>query len=144
MNEMVDAFPKAAVRLELRSTAVSVAVGRAVLRRIVTFRDPDAESSFLIAFTEIMANAVDEHARLSSDAPIIVEIEQMPHDLVRVADAGSGMNDEWLASSSPPDGSVERGRGLALARAFVGDIAFESSSSGTIVSLPLAGFGIIR
>ncbi|MEP6296059.1 MAG: ATP-binding protein [Ilumatobacter sp.] len=143
MNETVAAGPMASVRPELRATAVSIAVGRAVLRRVVTFRDPDAESSFLIAFTEIMTNAVDEHVRLASDRPIVVEIEQTPHDLVRVNDSGAGMSDESLVTSAP-DGSVERGRGLALARAFVDDIAFESSPSGTIVSLPLAGFGIIR
>ncbi len=143
MDDTVDAPGRAPVRLELRADAVSIAVGRAVIRRVVTFRETDAESSFLVAFTEIMTNAVDEHARRSSDAPIVVEIEQAPRDLVRVIDSGSGMTDESLASS-PPDGSVERGRGLALARAFVDDIAFESTPSGTIVSLPLAGFGIIR
>lgn len=140
----------ATVRLELPASDVSIAVGRSVIRRIVTFRDDDATSSFLIAFTEIMANALDEHRRLSSNAPIIVEIEQAPDEIVRVSDSGSGMPTSSEPSTSRPGeastsgAKFERGRGLAIARAFVDGLEFQSSSAGTQVTLPLVGYGIIR
>ena len=134
------------IGLDLPARAVSIAVGRSVIRRVVTFRDADAESSFLVAFTEILANAVDEHRRLDLGDPVRVEIVQEPVECVRVMDAGAGIA---LTASAPvtavDDGEVsERGRGLALARAFVADLELESTEDGTIATLPLHGLGIIR
>ncbi len=135
------------VRLELPPGSVSIAIGRSVIRRIVTFRDSDAESSFLVAFTEIIANAIDEHQRLALDERIVVEITRGAVEAVRVADAGEGFDVSDVSAAGAPStaGAVsERGRGLALARAFVSDMELDSSSSGTSVLLPLPGFGIVR
>ncbi len=133
------------VRLELSPSPVSIAIGRSVIRRIVTFRDSDAESSFLVAFTEILANAVDEHRRLGLEETIAVEITQGPTESVRVIDAGSGIrNAGGDGMDAAADSVSERGRGLALARAFVEDLELESSTEGTAATLPLKGFGIVR
>lgn len=139
--------PVATVRLELPPAALSIAAGRSVIRRIVTFRNSDLESSFLIAFTEILANAVEEHHRLGLDDAIVVEIVQGDREWVCVADSGGGlMIDEHaeVLESVAANGMSERGRGLALAHAFVSEIAFVSSDYGTAATIPLDGFGIVR
>lgn len=133
----------ATVRLELSPLTVSIAVARSVVRRIVTFRDDEAESSFLVALTEIMANAVDEHQRIGSSTPIVVEVDERS-EVVRIADAGAGIRPGDVEVSVVPDAAIERGRGLSIARAFVFDLSIDSTPSGTTVALPLNGFGIVR
>ena len=139
-----DAPTAGIVRLDLPARPVSIAVGRSTIRRIVTFRDEDAESSFLVAFTEIVSNAIDEHRRIGSDATIRVEIRSGAEESVVVSDAGEGIDERAADRSEAPTPTTERGRGLALANAFVPDLDLDPSSSGTTATLPLAGFGIVR
>lgn len=135
-------------RLNLPPTLVSIAISRSAVRRVVVFRDSDRESSFLVALTEIVANAVDEHARLGHGRPIVLEVRFGADEVVRVIDAGEGFSDSphpVAADSATGNGDPdERGRGLALARALVPTIEFETSRDGTAVTLPFAGFGIVR
>ena len=135
-----------AVRLELPPQAVSIAVARAVIRRIVTFRDDDAQSSFLVAFTEIAANAIDEHERIGSAEPICVEVRSGSIDLVSVVDSGEGLKVESPLEPGPsaPKNASERGRGLALAYAFIDRMEIDSTTDGTTVRLPLTGLGLVR
>lgn len=134
-------------RLRMPPSLVSIAISRSAVRRVATFRDSDTESSFLVALTEIVANAVDEHTRLGDDRPIVLEVRFGVDEVVRVTDAGEGFSDRL---DPPADPAVvagkpeERGRGLALARALVPAIEFETSGTGTTVTLPFAGFGIVR
>ena len=138
------------VRLDLPPAPVAIAIGRSVVRRIVTFRNSDAESSFLVAFTEILANAIDEHERSGLSSTISVEITRTPIEAVRVKDSGSGIDtanlDQGPTATNEADSTSvsERGRGLALAHAFIDDIDFETSSTGTVVTMPLRGLGIMR
>jgi len=135
-------------RLELPPALVSLSISRSAVRRVVAFRDSDAESSFLVALTEIVANAIDEHTRLGIDQAVVLEMRFGSDELLRVIDAGEGFSaDRGPASSgeeAPADDPEERGRGLALARALVPRIAIEANATGTVVTLPFAGFGIVR
>jgi anti-sigma regulatory factor (Ser/Thr protein kinase) len=136
-------------RLSLPPAMVSISISRSAVRRVVVFRDADAESSFLVALTEIVANAIDEHVRVGRDRPIVLEVNFGVVDSVRVIDAGDGLADLSGTSSSSQhpsggDDPGERGRGLVLARAMVPTIEFETSDSGTVVTLPIAGYGIVR
>lgn len=139
-----DVETNSTIRLDLPARPLSIAVGRSVIRRVVTFRNEDASSSFLVAFTEIVSNAIDEHERIDSDAAIAIEIVSGPFEHVTITDSGSGLDVADTSDPEAPEAGVERGRGLALARALVPEVRFESSPSGTTVTLPLAGFGIIR
>lgn len=130
------------VRLPPRT--VSIACGRSIVRRVVTFRSDDAASAFLIAFTEIFANAIDEHARIGSDESITVGVHIGEPDRIEVTDAGDGIEAQPDVSRSDRRRPSERGRGLALARAFVPTLSIETGPTGTSVTLPLEGLGIVR
>jgi len=129
------------VSLPVSNVAVSIA--RSLIRRITTFVSDDAESSYLVALTEVIGNAVDEHGAAGLDAPILVVVDYEDADVVRVIDQGRGMSEQDRART-PAETTAESGRGLALARAFVPDMTFDTSDTGTTVTLPLAGLGIIR
>lgn len=131
--------------VELPVAEISVAVGRSVVRRVVVFRDDDAQSSFMVALTEILTNAVDEHRRRDVVHPVRLYVTGGAKESVTVLDAGGGFDSSSAPSTvafiaDPP----QRGRGLALARAFVPMMTIESTTSGTVATLPLHGFGIVR
>lgn len=134
-------------RLNLPAMLVSIAISRSAVRRVVTFRDSDAESSFLVALTEIVANAIDEHVRIGHGRPIVLDVRFGDHDSVRVVDSGDGYAGRATDPIDDPAGGgvpSARGRGVILARALVPELTFDASDSGTVVTLPLAGFGIVR
>lgn len=149
-DEMIEAQETRAergFRLEVPPSLVSIAICRSAVRRVVTFRDPDAESSFLVALTEIVANAIDEHDRLGLGRPIVLEVGFGTEDVVRVIDSGDGYPGPAAAQTGvAPDADhlQERGRGVTLAQALVPRIVFDASGPGTVVTLPCAGFGIVR
>lgn len=148
MNRVMNDAPNAGLfRLNMPASLVSIAISRSAVRRVVTFRDADTESSFLVALTEIVANAIDEHVRGGHGRPIVLEVRFGADDVVRVIDTGDGFADRVDASANPGVVSgepEERGRGLTLARALVPTIEFETSGTGSAVTLPVAGFGIVR
>lgn len=135
-------------RLNMPPSMVSISISRSAVRRVATFRDADAESAFLVALTEVVANAVEEHVRIGHGRPVVLEVRFGTEDLVRVIDSGTGFAGSRVASADRPSDEGEpdeRGRGVALARALVPAITFDGSSGrGTVVTLPLAGFGIVR
>jgi len=147
-TDVLDTPVDGGFRLELPPALVSLSISRSAVRRVVAFRDSDAESSFLVALTEIVANAVDEHTRLGIDRAVVLEMRFGSDELLRVIDVGEGFSaDRRSVRSDAPEPAVdpaERGRGLALARALVPGIAIETSDTGTVVTLPFAGFGIVR
>lgn len=121
----------------------SIATARSIVRRVTSFTDDDAESSFLVALTEIVANAIDEHQRLCTEAAVVLTLSLDGDPVVSISDQGAGIaNDGSVAAA--PEATSESGRGLALARAFVPALVIESSAEGTTVSLPLGGLGVMR
>ena len=130
-------------RVALPPDDIAVSIARSMVRRITTFVSDDAESSFLVALTEVIGNAVDEHRDAKIIEAVVMVVSYDEVDVVHVIDSGRG----FVADTdhlSPPPVSEQSGRGLTLARAFVPDMSFDTSESGTTVSLPLSGLGIIR
>lgn len=131
--------------LHLPPRPISIAVARSAVRRVTTFVDDDASSAFLVALTEIISNAIDEHVRLELDDAFTVAMIIGDVDLVVVSDRGDGMDIEAPSGHTATQPvRDESGRGLSIARAFVPNIAFESGPRGTVATLPLEGFGIVR
>jgi len=130
-------------QVSLPATDIAVSIARSMVRRITTFASDDAESSFMVALTEVVGNAVDEHRTIGVTAPVIMVVTYEGPEVIRIIDAGRGIRSD-VETAPPSDASDESGRGLALARAFVPDMDFSVTGSGTTVTLPLAGLGIIR
>ncbi len=137
------------VHIEVPPNPASIAIARSAVRRVVAFRNDDACSSFLISLTEILSNAIDEHVRIDSELPVLVAIESGERDTVSVRDAGHGFDPTAHTAQSPGAERLEsevreRGRGIALARAFVPALVLRSGPDGTEATLPLDGLGIVR
>lgn len=140
-----DARAPRSVAIEVPPAPVSIAIVRAMVRRTVAFRDDDAASTFLVALTEILGNAIDEHDRIGSFAPVVVTIESAERDVVHVRDAGAGLAaSAGVEAADGADACDERGRGILLARAFVPMMELLSGPGGTRATLPLDGLGVVR
>ena len=128
--------------LELPPSDVAATVARSALRRVLDFIDDDRESSFLVALTEIVTNAVDEHRRSAPGESLIVEVVLDGDPVVRVIDHGSGLDElrRRATAATPPAPDDRAGRGLVLAQSFVPALSFEVTSGGTTAVLPLSGF----
>lgn len=135
--------PERSFHVSLPPTDVSVAIARSMIRRIAVFASEDAESSFLVALTEVVGNAVDEHRNTGIADPVSLVVQYGNIDVVRVVDSGRGI-DLIDRSTSRSTTSDQSGRGLTLARAFVPGMTFDTTGNGTTVSLPLTGLGIVR
>lgn len=149
MTSTHEAAQRHSIQLEVPPEPVSIAIVRSAVRRLVAFRDDDASSSFLIALTEILSNAIDEHDRIGNGSAVVVTIESGLRDVVTVSDAGEGFDPTGytaMAMPAAPQGSQvrERGRGIALAQAFVPLLSLRSGPAGTHAILPLDGLGIVR
>ena len=136
------------VRLWLEPDATAVPIVRAAVGRVCAFDDDESESSFMVALTEITTNAVDEHARLGLQDPVVVELCLGNEPQVSVRDSGEGLDRDRASDDShedllpPPE--VETGRGIIVARAFVPELRYETGAHGTKAILPLRGFGGAR
>lgn len=138
-----DHTERSSVRIDLPVETFSVAIARSVVRRSFQFLTPEAESSFLIALTEVVVNAIDEHRRLSLDDPVTVMLQLGDEPSVIVTDRGSGFDlKRTLATAErhTPGPESEAGRGLTIARAFVPRLSFETDQTGTTATLPTGGF----
>jgi anti-sigma regulatory factor (Ser/Thr protein kinase) len=105
---------------------------RAVIRSVVDFRDEDEAARYLIAATEIFTNAVRANHRRADPPPIEIDIVGDPSSdgsALTIADRCGGWNPDLL-------GPVDRESGLAIARAFVPDLAHTSIDGGCSVALP--------
>lgn len=149
MTEINGRMAPRSVRIEVPPEPGSIAVARSAVRRVVAFRDDDSCSSFLIALTEILSNAIDEHQRIGTGSSVAVAIESGQRDVIVVSDEGGGFDPSpYTALAVPavePEVEIrERGRGIALAQAFVPLMVVASGPAGTQVTLPLDGLGIVR
>lgn len=138
-------------RLLLPPDSTSIAVARSVIRRTVRFRNDDSESRFLTGFTDLLINAIEEHQRRGIDEPIVVAAEFGQASLVSITDVGGGYtaSDADGLFGNPArvvhtDRMPERGRGVAIATLLVPGLTIDSSDSGTTVTLPLEGSGVLR
>jgi serine/threonine-protein kinase RsbW len=135
------------VRIDLRPDDLATPIARAAVRRTFRFRNEDAESSFLVALTEIVTNAVAEHRRLEIDFPVRLTIVLSEAPFVAIADRGAGLDPRRARDDGAdvvPEPEVEAGRGLIVARGFVPTLEFETGPDGTTARLPLAGLAESR
>jgi serine/threonine-protein kinase RsbW len=112
---------------------VSIPVARHICRHALEDLgvDPDCRSDIEIAMTEACAN-VTKHSGGDDQYELRLTVE---NDLciLRVIDTGRGFDSSSLLVAAPGD---ESGRGIALMRALVDRVKFESKSeTGTVVHL---------
>lgn len=125
------------IALGLECHVHSLPLVRSVVKSVVTFPGVDAQSGFLVAVSEVFTNAVHAHQRARTDREIEIEILVGDPTVVRVRDHGSGFPFDGSGDRRAPDPTIESGRGLLIARAFVPDLSIDTGSDGTTVTLPV-------
>jgi anti-sigma regulatory factor (Ser/Thr protein kinase) len=106
---------------------------RAMVRaRACVWSPGDAAEDFVMAVSEIAANAID-HGGGSGTLSLWHDDD---HITCRVADTGPGMTDP-AAGSTPPLLSAAGGFGLWLARRLTSSLLIDTSAAGTTVHLRL-------
>ena len=121
----------------------SISVARSIVRRMIVFVSDDAASSYLVALTEVLSNAIDEHHGAGVVDDVVMTVVFGDVDRISITDRGRGV-DPTGRSDPEMDTHPESGRGLTLARAFVAGLVLESTTHGTRATLPLAGMGIVK
>ena len=87
-----------------------------------------------LAVTEACANVIEHSSDIDDEYEITVVINEDMCE-IQVTDTGRGFDHESLGGAMT-DVSAERGRGIALMRALVDNVSFESKpQTGTIVHL---------
>jgi anti-sigma regulatory factor (Ser/Thr protein kinase) len=94
---------------------------------------PDVIDDIEIALSEVCTNVID-HAELGDSYDVELYVKGS-HCEIRVVDAGRGFDAMELAQHSA-DVDFERGRGLAIVRALMDQVALQSQTDrGTLVTL---------
>lgn len=120
--------------LSLPRDARTIAVARHICRQTLRELGVEGEcvSDIEVALTEACTNVLD-HSGPGDEYDVEVTLAERDC-VIRVVDGGSGFDVE--APRAPTDGAAERGRGIALMRALVDQVRFESRpADGTIVHL---------
>jgi len=120
--------------LSLPRDARTIAVARHICRQTLRELGVEGEcvSDIEVALTEACTNVLD-HSGPGDEYDVRVTLAERDC-VIRVVDSGSGFDVE--APRAPPDDAAERGRGIALMRALVDEVRFESRpADGTIVHL---------
>ena len=87
-----------------------------------------------LAVTEACANVIEHSSDIEDEYEVSVSVDEELCE-IRVTDTGRGFDHQSL-SEAMSDTSAERGRGIALMRALVDTVSFESQpQAGTIVHL---------
>ena len=129
---------KATIHLSLPSRPDFVATlhGFFTSLGVVCDLDEDASVAVATAVIEAATNAVQHGNRFDETKRIDIAVKVLPDALqISVRDMGPGFDASILDRGLPDNLFAERGRGIALMRALMDDVAFDSSSSGTTVRL---------
>lgn len=105
-------------------------------RRFVarTLEPLEVDELFLVAVTEVITNAIEEHRRIGCEAPVTIDID-VDAGTVRIADVGRGYAS--AAVPTPHDLLADRGRGLMIAQAITPTMTWEPNQpTGTVFTLP--------
>jgi hypothetical protein len=90
---------------------------------------------FMVAVSELVTNAVEEHRRIGATSPITIAVDPGA-STVRITDRGRGFAP---ADSRPSEPLAARGRGLHIARTLAPGLTWEPGpAGGTIVTLRYA------
>lgn len=122
--------------LYLPRDAVTVPVARRLCRAAMDELGvtPACLNDVALAVTEACANVIEHSSDIDDEYEVTVSVSENLCE-IRVIDTGRGFDHESL-SQELADTSAERGRGIALMRALVDSVRFESKpQTGTIVHL---------
>ena len=133
----------ATVELELPATAEFVGLARLVVSSLASSqRDLSDEriDDLKIAVSEACTNAIEAHSAASSDDRVQVRCAEFDDRIeVVIEDFGNGFAPEELPEHPPvtdPERlNFERGLGIPLIRTLVDEARFDSTGSGTLVTL---------
>lgn len=128
--------------LDAERTA-GAAEARHLARQHFDFEDDDVEAVHLVAFSEIVQNAIHAHLHDGIEQPIEVTFTADP-PMWSVVDHARGFDIESVLDKPPPPTTAASGRGLLIAKAFVPAIQIQSGLTGTTVRLPLSGARWVR
>ncbi len=128
-------FDPAGLRLFVPPDIEHTRLVRSLLRALITFRDEESESRFLVATTEIVVNAVEATRRAAggqrgSAGSVVIEIPPPPIRHVDVCDTAGG-------SGPGTTDTGHLGAGLTIARNLVDELMIHRAGSGTRVRLVL-------
>ncbi|MFP5377317.1 MAG: ATP-binding protein, partial [Acidimicrobiia bacterium] len=113
---------------DARTVPVARHICREALRELGV--DPDCVADIEVALTEACTNVL-EHSRAGEEYEVQVQLDDR-HCVIRVVDQGEGFDAD--APVPRAEESAESGRGIALMRALVDHVKFESRpQEGTIV-----------
>ncbi len=118
-------------RLQIEPDVEQIARARDFVRSSLGPEPVDA--LFLVGVSEVVTNAIDEHNRVGSDAPVIVAVD--PDEIaVHVADLGQGFHPRHRHRREVLG---QRGRGLIIAKTGAPGLRWRPNSpNGTIFTLP--------
>jgi len=109
---------------------------RDFVRPMLNGRDADSDTLFLIAFTEVVVNAIDAHAAAGSNESIVIWIDTADR-VIEVADRGAGFDP---AKRTVADVDATNGRGLDIISALVPEAMWRPNApQGTVCVLPYGG-----
>ena len=118
---------------EMPPEALEVAAARASVRDHLLAAGVDVDTMYLVAFTEVVMNAADEHRRRGVDRPVVITVEADDH-VVEVADRGFGYDPADRAARGDVD---DGGFGLDLAEAGAPGLRWATNDhGGTTFTLP--------
>jgi anti-sigma regulatory factor (Ser/Thr protein kinase) len=106
----------------------------------------DRRDDLTLAVHELLVNAW-EHGHLGgTEPPLRVEVARGDADAVtvRVVDAAVGGRWDPGVLAAPADPGADRGRGWAIVRALVDEVAVTAGGAGTVVSLMIRADGAGR
>lgn len=126
---MIPTDARPGVRLTVPADLAHAPLIRSCVRDALTFASDHHESSFLVALTEVVVNAVAA-AEEDTASPIVIELFGLPDAHVVV----SNVVGHVAPDRSGPD---ELGAGLSIAAAFVADLCVDTDRRGTRVRIGL-------
>ncbi len=137
---MTQANGKPTIHLSLPSRADYLGTLYGFFQSLGIVCDLDEETSIAIATAVIEAasNAVEHGNRQDASKRVEIDVQIAPDALeIEVGDAGGGIDSSTLAHAPQrlDDVLALRGRGIAMMRALMDDVAFVTSSGGTVVRL---------
>ncbi|MFK7918485.1 MAG: SpoIIE family protein phosphatase [Ilumatobacter sp.] len=97
--------------------------------------DPDRDSLFLTAVTEIATNAIEAHHAAQVSAGIDVDVDHTERTIT-IIDQGPGFDAGHQLRRPRPTSRENRGRGIRIARFICPSLTIQSSPTGTRVVLP--------
>ena len=131
------------IELEIPARPEFVALARLVVSALASARrnlDDDRIDDLKVAVSEACTNAIEANGAAATQEGVVVRCAEHDDRLeVRIQDRGTGFDPATLPEhppiTDPTRLNFEGGHGIPLIRTLVDRVAFESSASGTAVTM---------